>query len=224
MLSSTFVSFIARGFGPRPHTVRVGLPRERGRVRTAAPHVLEGLRRIDAAADLYYVGWNTWRLCTWGAPQLLLDIGRRIREAERLALSWELPRVKANPGAFRRLLARYEFWVDVYRGMRPIADYTGEPTGAIVDDFRRMDWLYRHTSDDAVLRALNADKDRAAADAVAEFADIGRARDAWRYVFTRSHWVGDPGQRQRPRSGFTTHRPLRAIAAATLPAYEVSHG
>jgi hypothetical protein len=40
------------------------------------------------------------------------------------------------------------------QGARPITEYVlkGEPTSAIVDDFRRMDWMYRNTTDQQLER------------------------------------------------------------------------
>ncbi len=184
-------------------------------------HVVAGLRQVDPTADLVYLGWGKWllvsvqpdRMDMWYKKRngqfstLRRDALEILVNARRLLALWETDhKYQANPGAFRRLIGRYDFAQLAVMAARPIAEYRiqGEPTSAIVDDFRRMDWLYRHTSDDELDRALDAPKEEQQAAAHAELTDPGRATDAWRYLFTRSHWYGDDRQRQRPRSGFHT--------------------
>jgi hypothetical protein len=130
-----------------------------------------------------------------------------VRSAQQLLALWESnPKFRANPGAFRRLLLRYEFGLAAYFGARPIAQYQiqGEPTSAIVDDFRRMDWLYRNTTDQALEEMLDAPQQEKQRAAHSDMADEERGRAAWRYAFTQSHWVGAQlGKPQPPKSGFT---------------------
>lgn len=194
-------------------------------LRRAPDHVLAGLRQVDPTADLVYVGWGKWLL---GSVQhttidqwykktngqfstLRRDALNMLVNARRLLELWEAnPTFQANPGAFRRLMGRYDFALLATMGFRPISEYVlqGEPTSAIVDAFRRMDWLYRTTSDDELDRMLDAPKERQREEARAEFSDMGRATDAWRYLFTRSHWYGADPTRQRVRSGFTRVRSI----------------
>jgi hypothetical protein len=194
-------------------------------LRLAPPHVLAGLREVDPTADLVYLGWRRWMLVS--VRQDLMDSWYKQRNgqfstlrrhalgmlvnARRLLELWETnPKYRANPGAYRRLINRHDMALLAYQGARPITDYTvqGEPTAAIVDDFKRRDWLYRNTTDDELLAQVNAPKEQQQAEARAQFSDIHRAADAWRYCFTLNHWVGDPGPQQRTRSGFTTIRTI----------------
>lgn len=175
--------------------------------------VLRGLRAVDSNADLVYMGWGRWYLVRRKPNRRHRETAaRRIREALRILGDWETGTTyKANPGAFRRLYGRYLFWLLVYQGARPIAEYetrflrTFGP-GAIVDDFRLMEWTLNHTSDAEVERLLNKEKDDAQADAVKQLADPDRAKGAWRYLFTKTHGVTryDDPRRDPRRSGFTT--------------------
>lgn len=176
-------------------------------LRLAPEHVLRGLRAVDQTADLIYQGWGKWLLVSVRPTDATTLAAQRIvARAQHLLVLWESdPKFRANPGAYRRLLMRYEFALAAYFGARPIAQYAvqGEPTSAIVDDFRRMDWLYRNTSDQALEQMLDEPKESQRSAAHADLTDPARGREGWRYLFTQSHWVGDrPGRDRGPRSGF----------------------
>jgi hypothetical protein len=186
--------------------------------------VLRCVREIDSAADLLYFGWGKWYLVRFKPNRehiarahraLAGQVDQRgVRQPGVIELleRWRTgSRFKANPGAFRRLYGRYLFWTLVRMGGRPIAEYDVRfirvlGFEGIVDDFRCMEWMARNLSDQQVEAALNAEKDTASAEANAQMTDEGRGRDAWRYLFTRTHAATryDNPERRRHRSGFTT--------------------
>lgn len=177
-------------------------------LRRPPQHVVAGLRQVDPTADLVYMGWAKWLLVSVRPNREVIQQSQRIlTNARRLLELWRAnPKYRENPGAFRRLIGRYDFAVLATMGARPITEYViqGEPTSAIVDDMRRMDWLFRHTTDEAFDRALDAPKEQQRAAAHAELTDPARATAAWRWMFTRSHWTGyNPTKPQGPKSGFT---------------------
>lgn len=176
-------------------------------LRRPPEHVARGLRAVDPTAELVYLGYRRWLLVSVRPHSAHQAAASRIlSNARRLLEVWRAnPKFRANPGAFRRLIGRHDFALLASMGARPIAEYflQGEPTSAVVDDFRCRDWCYRHFSDNDVQRMLDAPHDDKLAESRADLTDVGRARDAWRYAFTRSHWYGDrPGRDRGPRSGF----------------------
>lgn len=113
-----------------------------------------------------------------------------------------------------RVARQVDYWTLALQGFRPIAEYRiqGAPDSRIVNDFQRMDWLYKNTSDDQLLRQLDEPWETARAEARADLTDDARARDAWRNTFTLSHTVtrfDDPAKRVGSgRSGFKVERRL----------------
>lgn len=176
-------------------------------LRRPPDHVVRGLRAVDPTADLVYVGWGRWILLSVRPNREHRASGERIlANAGRLLSLWEkTPKLRANPGAFRRLINRYDYGLMTAMGARPITEYKvqGEPTSAIVDDFRRMDYLFRTTSDQALDEALHADKEAARTASRADLTDPARHNAASTYLFSRSHDFGARvGQDLGPRSGF----------------------
>lgn len=183
------------------------------RLYDAPPDVLRRIREVAPDVDLLYLGWGRWYLVRYKPHREHRERARRrLPECLRLLHEWETStKYKANPGAFRRLYGRYLFWRMVELGARPIAEYDTRfvrtfGLEAIPDDLRQMEYHLRHTSDQAALEAINGPKEREQALAHAQLADPDRARDAWRFLFTRTHGVTryDDPDRRRTRSGFTT--------------------
>lgn len=116
--------------------------------RRASASLVERLREIDRDAELIYVGKGKWIL---GVVQ---PDDRRQRMAERMidaletvleAHTWGLINL---PEDFKRQVALRLWKYRLYRqGFRNIAIYTiqGEPDARIVEDFRRRDWVWRHS-------------------------------------------------------------------------------
>lgn len=176
--------------------------------RTAPAHVIDGLRAVDPSAALVYLGDGRWLLGSVRPSAI-----RRAQAASIIQNALDTfdrtgarTGAKGDPHADPRTRDRLALGLLAYQGFSPIAEYTiaGEPDSAIVHDLARRDWLYRTLSDQAVEASWTADQDAAAAEARADLADEARARDAWRYAFTRSHLV-----QHGPAiaaSGRTTHR------------------
>lgn len=180
-------------------------------LRRAPDSVLRGLRQVCPTAELVYLGWRQWQIVEVSANNARSASACRILERSYNTLRlWEtVPKFKANPGAFRRIVGRIDFGLLAYDGARFVGGpykVQGEPTSLIVDDYRQMDYHYRTLTDADVERLLNAPKEQKRALARAEAASENRAADAWRYMFTRSHYNGArPDQQAPPRSGFVRH-------------------
>lgn len=116
----------------------------------------------------------------------------------------------SNPRVGRRVA----YWTLALQGFRPIAEYKlqGEPDSRIINDFRRMDWMYKNTSDQRLQELLDEPYETGRAVARADLTDEARARDAWRNTFTLSHTVtrfDDPAKTVGSgRSGFKVERRL----------------
>lgn len=180
-------------------------------LRRAPDGILRGLREVRPNAELVYLGWKRWQLIEVSQNNARHGAAIRIgTSAKKLLDLWEsVPALRANPGAFRRLIGRYDFATLAYDGARMVGEpyiVQGEPTTAIVDDYRQMDYHYRTLTDDDVDRLLNAPQEAKRAAARAQAGDMARANAAWRYLFTRSHDYGArTGQQAPPRSGFVRH-------------------
>lgn len=187
--------------------------------------VVRCLREIDPAADLLYMGWGTWYLVRFRPNRQHTEraiaalrghsdqTGKHVYGAIELLALWDnLPRLKANPAAFRRLYQRFLFWTAVRLGARPIGEYRAVfirrfGLSAIVDDFRQAEWKARHLSDAAVMEALDAPKERERAEARAELSDEHAAVTMANHLIRAPHSVtaaapelGRSGFRRHPRS------------------------
>lgn len=122
------------------------------------------------------------------------------------------PRFTFNPSNARRLFGRVDFAVLALQGFRFVHEYRvqGELTSAIVEDFRKADYMYRTLSDEQVDELLNAPKAQQIAAARAQIRDPARGRDAWRYGFTLNIAPGHSLTPQPRRSSAKTL--IRSIA------------
>lgn len=179
-------------------------------LRTAPEHVVRGLREIDPTTELVYFGRGRWIL---GSVRPNVDVRA---QAERIldrayklaAFAANNPRFKVNPSNIRRLLGRIDFAYLGTQGFRCIHEYRiqGAPDLALVEDFRRADWMYHNTSDEEFERLLDAPKEKARAEARADLTDPARARDAWRYcnVLNTAPGIQLDSYLQAPRSSART--------------------
>lgn len=179
-----------------------GLERAVGVEREAPEGLLRALRVIDPTAELIYLGDGNWMLGRIRPSEPLRQAGARLARSCRLATKH---RSTLLPTDYRRhLVAQLRML-----GFQPTTEYhvQGEPTAAIVRDQEVMDFLWRTTSDDALSQMDDAGLVAKQAAARAEMLDEGRAADAWRYLFTRSHAITrvDDPTRDRVASGRTRH-------------------
>lgn len=177
--------------------------------RAPPAHIVRGLREIDPTAELVYFGNGRWLLGSVRRNAHAIGTAEKMVANALRVIHWAIWKVSRKhkiAHVDQRTADRLHFALLACRGFRPIGDYQiqGEVPWAVVEDFRRMDWLYRHTSDNEVDRALNEPREREVAAARADLVDPNRAKDAWHYAFTRTHSVTrhDPPDRQRVRSGF----------------------
>jgi hypothetical protein len=127
--------------------------------RQAPDHVVEGLRSIDATADLLF--WGP-RLAEIEQPSgLLVNVvfpvwllgtvrpnGIRRRVGARLLRTQELLGVRGHRDTWR-------YGKLLYQGFAPVAFYPArEPGDLLIEDFRKRDWLFRNALQAEAQRAM----------------------------------------------------------------------
>lgn len=157
-------------------------------LRIPAPHVVAGLREVDPTAEIVYFGRGRWLLGSVRPSTLLREPAERVlRSALRmLDIALHNEKFTFNPANARRLFGRVDFAVLALQGFRFVHEYRvqGELSSAIVEDFRKADWMYRTLTDDAVDQMLNAPKEAKRVASRLDLIDPARARDAHHYVNT----------------------------------------
>lgn len=151
--------------------------------------ITEQLRLINPTAELIYLRDGQWQLIEvrWNSEAIRKAEGI-VRRAYR-AIAQHIAQ-NASGGTItvdKRSRDRLELHLMGLEGARFVgAPYVvhGEPSQMIVEDYRRMTWLYLHTSDEELFEAVDAPKAKQLKDAHADLTDPARARDAWRYAFT----------------------------------------
>lgn len=179
-------------------------------IRTAPIDVVRGLREVDPTAELVYMERGRWLLGSvrWNrdlVQQSARILARAIEAASRASKFAPTHQMEQ----LRRIRGRVQFAVLGSQGFRPITEYViqGAPNSRIVEDFRRRDWMFKNTTDTELETMLNAASESNKQAAHDDLTDTERARDAWKWMFTRSHSVSrmaPPGQ--VARSGFTLHK------------------
>ena len=170
--------------------------------REAPPHVLAGLRTLDPSAELVWIERDRWLLGQYAPEsrralekaghQLRLSTWRSI--AARNGVITHTDRVRLRMAELK--LNCFRFTTEYYIAL---------PDSAVVHDQRVMDWMYKHLSDNAIDSALNEDYERELAAARDDLTDTERARAAYKYLFTLSHYLGKQTIDSGPRSGWTRH-------------------
>lgn len=199
------------------------LERKVGVVREAPEPLLRALRVIDPTAELLYLGNGRWmlgqvipdcRIVKAGWMQLEANKGAA-GKLEQMRLTGRL-HGKRLVEALHEIRSRRIVAEARRLGFRPTAEYTfrGEPNGSIVRDQELMDFLWRHMSMNETSQLEAQDGEDRRAQALADAQDEHKARDAWRYAFTRSHAVTrhDDPTVQRVRSGFTRVQPSTLVS------------
>lgn len=174
--------------------------------RAAPGHLLRALRVTDPTAELLYMGDGVWWLGRIAPNRNIEQAGQRLAASCRRV---ERKGRKLVPEDRRRWMVAQARLA----GFQATQEYhvVGEPTAAIVRDQEVMDFLHRTLSDEDRDRMADEDFVRAKAQAHADLTDDARGRDAWKYMFTRSHAVRrlDSPERYRPRAGRTL---IRSVA------------
>lgn len=168
--------------------------------REAPEHLLRRLRVIDPTAELLYLGRGEWVLGVMtDDPRVRMAGKRLVQSCERVAAKL---RAKDITHDHRR---RWRMGLARQLGFRLTAEYEirGEPTAAIVRDQEAMDFLHRTLTMQGVTDLNDLDDVRRKAEAHADLTDDHRARDAWRYMFTRQHAMKRIDLSTGPRSGFS---------------------
>lgn len=169
---------------------------------TAPSWLLADLRAIDPSLDLIYMGQGKWLVGSVRPNSIRRQMATRMLDTAMSQLSVGARLTSRGIGRIRLALLAVQ-------GFSPIAEYSGVPSGRIVEDVRRKDWMYRHLSDNDVQRLLDAEQEERREDALASAADPGRATDAWRHWRTLSHTVSrldDPMKTYQRSSARTLHR------------------
>jgi hypothetical protein len=182
-------------------------------LRTAPKDVVRGLREVDPTAELVYLEKGRWLLGSvrWNRDLVAAArriLGRALKVAHNSTKHGPTHQIEHLP----RVRGRVQFALLAMQGFRPITEYKiqGSPDSRVVEDFRRRDWLFKNTSDLEHEAMLSSESEERKREARADLTDSERARDAWKWMFTRSHLVtrlDDPAkQRGSGRSGYTLQR------------------
>ncbi len=182
--------------GPDEPRSRLYHPSER----TCPPEVLRGLRGIDPAAELLYVGRGRWWLAVvlwdwqivcsaaWCLRQLRAGVTRM-----EFGIEWKEQLERAKSNAERAMMMR--LGVQGFRG--PIAEYHyRDPDSRIVEDFRLRDWNYRVCPEETVAAAIDHAAGVPQFNArIATLMDASRTRgwDAMRHSVRGRGFVVNPG-------------------------------
>lgn len=159
------------------------------RRRETPRHITEGLREINPAAELLYLRDGRWQLVElrWNAEAVQKAtgiVGRAYR-----AISQHVAQSKSGGQITidTRSRDRLETFLLGMQGARLVGvPYVvqGEPSSLIVEDYRRMTWLFLHTTDEELFEAVDAPREKRLKETRADLTDPARHRDAWRYGFT----------------------------------------
>lgn len=173
------------------------LERRVGVERAAPPEVVRQLRVIDPAAELVYFGSGRWMLGRLVPDARIRKAGAALAKSCRNATAG---RALVPEDYGRQLMAQLRM-----QGFQPTTEYVlhGEPTAAIVREQEVMDFLWRHSNDYDRERLADRDYLQRKAETHHDLTDDARARDAYRYLFTRSHAARRINAYAGPRSGFT---------------------
>lgn len=149
--------------------------------RTAPESVVRGLEQLDPTACLVHLGRAHWvvgkirpnALVRAQAEAMLDNWTTNVREGKRM-----------SPNGMARVRSAQLALL----GFRPVQLYriAGSPDGRIVQDFARSRFLWLTTSDNALLQQIDDTATERREAAQAEVGSLDRAKDAWRYAFTRS--------------------------------------
>lgn len=169
--------------------------------RFASEHVVRGLEFLDPTACIVHMDEARWMV-----GKVRPSAEARV-QAEHMLTNWTRNlQAGTRMSDFGR--RRVRFAMLAYLGFRPVQQYDliGAPDSGIVRDFAISQYLWRHAREDEPLGRQDIEKQSKIAAARADIADIGRARDAWKYAFTRSHLVGGTlTPAQRVKSGWLRH-------------------
>lgn len=157
--------------------------------------VLRRVREIEPTADVLYLGPRQWLV-----GPVKPDTRARGSQIPVLQNLFRIPPKKRSASWHRRVtMARAKAL-----GFRPaLVHEHNDADGELVEDFRAATQQLR--SD--FLAQMDAEEHAHKAMLEADLADPGRAREAWKYAFTRSHAPGAPIQSvRRIPSTTTVHR------------------
>jgi len=158
---------------------------------------LRGLREIDPKNDVLYLGPGKW----------LFGTVDRTAESERAAIP-KLESLSRIPAKKRGAEWHRRWWLAKaqLQGFRARSLFQWEPGGWLVERVRHAHYDHQNTSDNEFFRQMDAVVEEQRRANAKDLADPGRAREAWKYTFTRSHAPGiSLTPKDRVRSGYTRH-------------------
>ena len=165
-------------------------------VRTCPSDTLRALREVDPTIDVLYLGPSPSG-GRWMLGSVRHDRSHRLAAARKLEVLQKVPVWKRGIAWFRY----YRLAQVALQGFKGRAIYDCvEPDARMVRDIRYTAWLNEHESDAEFEASLDAEREAKQKAAEADLVDAGRARDAWRYGFTRSHAVTRLDERVRRSS------------------------
>lgn len=156
-------------------------PLDFSQARVAPESVMRGLEEVDPTACIVHLGGARWLV---GKVRPNAHVRA---QAEAMFANWTRA-VRQGAKLSAQGQQRVRFAQLAMLGFRPVETYQliGAPDGRIVKDFRRSRHRWLTTSDAELQRTLDDPAEERRAAAHAEIASVDRAKDAWRYAFTRS--------------------------------------
>jgi hypothetical protein len=160
--------------------------------REAPGYLLYRLRDVNQNAELIHLIRDQWLLVTMDGDDALKAQGRRVLEATRKANAGFCAKHPfVNPRSVDRLTVGLKVALLKSLGARTVGIYTTRmPDSAIVEDYRRADFMSRHDTESSFWAAYDAPKEREREAQLKDLTDPARASDAWRYANTLTHHVG----------------------------------
>lgn len=175
-------------------------PLDFSQARFAPEWVVRELESLDPTASVVHLGGASWLV-----GKIRHSAAARA-QAEAMFDTWTR-QIQVGAQLSERGKARVRFAQLALLGFRIVsqATITNDMQWArVVDGFRESRYRWLHAQEDGVLAELDAAETRRREEARRDVQDVDRAKDAWRYAFTRSHSMAVTlTPKDRVKSGWT---------------------
>lgn len=171
--------------------------------RTAPDDFRRRLRDLSPDAEIVYAGNGEW----W-VGNVRPNAIRRKHAVALIDTALRMLAARRSKQDVEGAIGRLELALLGLQGWGQVAEYVirGEPDARILKDYQVSKWLLDNQKyDGEVVDEIMGMQDAQRSATERDLADPDRARDAWRYAFTRSHLVTQT-YRNTPKSGRTRIR------------------
>lgn len=158
-------------------------PLDFSQARTAPEWVSRELEEMDPTACVVHMGG-----ARWAVGKIRPNRAAR-KEAEAMFATWTQA-IQKGAQLSAQGKARVRFAQLALLGFRVVTqlDLTNDMQWrTVVDDFRESRYRWLHAPEDGALKEIDALEERRREDARRGVEDPNRAKEAWKYAFTRSH-------------------------------------